>query len=298
LYLSGQAFDADLGKNANLTYTLAGGNKRNLLALDAHTGSLRVNKPLSSIDFDDLLLSIVAKDGGVPSLSSSTELRVVISKDIAFPAAYARGGSSYRQSILANEGTVIVLAVAFAAILVAITVITAVIILARTNHHRRDGTKPAMITSYCGPAGTERPNPLKEDKGGRGGHKDASSPKVGGKTRLTNGGKHASMCIRTNGSLLCAENGCVTNGRELKLDVVTPWSGGFGNGRKDFDDVIENQNVYIKRVDTETARKVSIVSIPKNMCVVVQLYNRTYIFIPGDSHGDSPIMYQGFPTIL
>jgi len=135
--------DPDAGQNGNLTYTMTKGNpKGGMLLLDPQTGSLLVNADLSAIDFQEVFLSLLIQDGGSPSLSTTGELRIVISKDVPFIE------KNRRQSMLANESMVVVLAITLAAILVAITVITVVIVLVRMEDRRRKAkVKQSLVTN-------------------------------------------------------------------------------------------------------------------------------------------------------
>lgn len=134
--------DPDAGQNGNLTHTITKGNPKGMFLLDPQTGSLQVNADLSAIDFQEVFLSLLIQDGGSPSLSTTAELRIVISKDVPFIE------KNRRQSLLANESMVVVLAITLAAILVAITVITVVIVLVRMEDRRRKAkVKQSLVTN-------------------------------------------------------------------------------------------------------------------------------------------------------
>ena len=72
-------------------------------------------------------LTMSVRDGGDHPLTSTTRLHIIVSKDIVFVPA------TVHTNPLANENMVIVLAVTLAVILMAITVITVVIVLVKTE---------------------------------------------------------------------------------------------------------------------------------------------------------------------
>lgn len=144
-----KAIDQDAGANANLTFQIRGGNERNLISLNPVSGALTVNAGLGSIDFEDLLLQVMVQDAGDPPLSSSGDLRVVISKDIPFIDIE----KSYSQ--LAKDGVLaIILAITLSVTILsaaAVIVVIACIIRKRSQarqQQQQQKMKPGASSVY------------------------------------------------------------------------------------------------------------------------------------------------------
>jgi len=78
-----RAVDLDSAVFAQLTYRIVSGNRRDTFAVDPSSGTLTLATDVGHIVFDDFLLRVSVIDGGRPMLSDTTELRIVISRDIA-----------------------------------------------------------------------------------------------------------------------------------------------------------------------------------------------------------------------
>ena len=76
------ASDKDSGKNGALTFAILRGNTGGKLRIDAKSGQLYNNVPIS--DANAFLLVIEAKDGGQPALSSTTSVTVLDASGIPF----------------------------------------------------------------------------------------------------------------------------------------------------------------------------------------------------------------------
>ena len=71
-----RAADADSGTNAQLRWSVAGGDDRHLLVLDEHTGRLSVGRQtdMSLIDIDRFKLSVIVSDAGLPPKATVVEV--------------------------------------------------------------------------------------------------------------------------------------------------------------------------------------------------------------------------------
>ncbi|KAI8491046.1 hypothetical protein Bbelb_310870 [Branchiostoma belcheri] len=74
------AEDRDAGLNGTVEYHIIGGNADNSLGIDVTSGSVYVNKPLDreSLNNDEVILTIQAKDKGIPSLSSTKNVTLKV----------------------------------------------------------------------------------------------------------------------------------------------------------------------------------------------------------------------------
>ena len=131
-----RAVDLDSAMFAQLTYRIAAGNRRNTFAIDPLSGALTLAADVRHVVFDDFLLRVSVEDGGRPSLSDTTELRIVISRDIAL-ATTTVDPSLIFAGVLASEHTAVVLAVTLAVILTAILAIAVTICILRRRAHSR-----------------------------------------------------------------------------------------------------------------------------------------------------------------
>lgn len=95
------ATDMDVGTNAQVTYFLSG-DPYSVFAIDPSTGTVRVNGSLANpLLGSTVVLSILARDGGTPPLSSQTTLTV----GIVDPAAPQFSASVYTASVLERAPT-------------------------------------------------------------------------------------------------------------------------------------------------------------------------------------------------
>ena len=131
-----RAVDLDSAMFAQLTYRIVAGNRRDTFAVNPVTGALTIAADVGHIVFDDFLLRVSVEDGGRPSLSDTTELRVVISRDIALVTT-TQDPSIIFSGVLASEHTAVVLAVTLAVILTAIIAIAVTICILRRRAHSR-----------------------------------------------------------------------------------------------------------------------------------------------------------------
>lgn len=73
-----QAYDADEGKNAEITYTISERSDSFPLAVDARTGWIHTTKPLDREYTARYNFQVIAIDGGVPPRSASTSVVITI----------------------------------------------------------------------------------------------------------------------------------------------------------------------------------------------------------------------------
>ncbi|CAN8006700.1 unnamed protein product, partial [Ixodes hexagonus] len=72
------ATSKDSGVNAEVTYFFSAGNELGHFSIDAKTGSVKVAKPLDYEGVRDYFLTILARDGGLPALSSQASLNISV----------------------------------------------------------------------------------------------------------------------------------------------------------------------------------------------------------------------------
>lgn len=73
-----QAYDADEGKNAEITYTISERDDNFPLAVDSRTGWIHTNKPLDREETSRFSFQVIAIDGGIPPKSASTSVVITI----------------------------------------------------------------------------------------------------------------------------------------------------------------------------------------------------------------------------
>lgn len=73
-----QAYDADEGKNAEITYTISERDDNFPLAVDSRTGWVHTTKPLDREDNSRYSFQVIAIDGGIPPRSASTSVVITI----------------------------------------------------------------------------------------------------------------------------------------------------------------------------------------------------------------------------
>lgn len=162
-------YDSANSPNSALTYKLISG-ANSLFAVHPRTGRLSVIGSLTDIDLRDFRLQLSVTDSGLPvALNDTTELRVIVSRDVTYVPSpvffddedivsgeYSVTGKRYG-GVLASEATAVVLAIALAFIVTAILVVTATICFVRHRaHSRRDdllvanGSPRGFAISCCG----------------------------------------------------------------------------------------------------------------------------------------------------
>ncbi|XP_072940790.1 protocadherin-like wing polarity protein stan [Epargyreus clarus] len=79
------ATDSDVGVNAQITYALSSEISNEAVAhhdheflINPHTGAITTNKPLDRETMSGYLLTVTARDGGVPSLSDTTDVEISV----------------------------------------------------------------------------------------------------------------------------------------------------------------------------------------------------------------------------
>ncbi|XP_052121154.1 fat-like cadherin-related tumor suppressor homolog isoform X3 [Frankliniella occidentalis] len=72
------ATDKDRGKNAEITYGIASGNVGNMFAIDPSLGYLTVARELDISHYPEYMLSIKASDNGVPALSATVPVHIMV----------------------------------------------------------------------------------------------------------------------------------------------------------------------------------------------------------------------------
>ncbi len=77
-----RAFDKDIGRNGQLTYEFYKGNEEGFFYISSFTGDVYVAKSLRDIDDEPFQLLIVAKDQGMPQMSSITNLNIAINNSV------------------------------------------------------------------------------------------------------------------------------------------------------------------------------------------------------------------------
>lgn len=74
------ATDSDVGQNAQITYSLSSGvGEASEFTINAQTGAIVTTKPLDREAQSGYLLTVTAKDGGVPALSDTTDVEISVS---------------------------------------------------------------------------------------------------------------------------------------------------------------------------------------------------------------------------
>ena len=102
-----QAFDADLGTNARITYNIHVGNENGAFSIDPPTGNLTVSMPLDHEERAMYNLIVTAEDGGVPPQTGTAYVVVNIIDINDVPPVVTFAGSVV--TYLENSGTVLIL---------------------------------------------------------------------------------------------------------------------------------------------------------------------------------------------
>ena len=126
--------DADIGKNANITYDIVQGNEEKLFDIDHNLGVVLANGDYSSIDLRLFELTVSAKDQGNPSRGIETTLNIMVNKSIAYTGGAAQTSSS---GILGHNLS-IVIGLGCASGIIMVILIIAILCLRRQDRSRRD----------------------------------------------------------------------------------------------------------------------------------------------------------------
>ncbi len=126
--------DADIGKNANITYDIVGGNEEHLFDIDHYLGVLLAKGDLSHIDLRLFELTISAEDQGNPRHRVVSTLNIMVNKSIAFS-----GGSPQPSgSGLIGHNLSIVIGLGCASGVIMVILIIAILCLRRQDRSRRE----------------------------------------------------------------------------------------------------------------------------------------------------------------
>jgi len=133
--------------NSALTYAILSGSD-SMFTVNPRTGTLTVVGHLDDIILRDFMLRLIVTDAGKPfPLNDTTELRIIVSRDVAyvpFPVdaddvtsdEYRLGGYG---GLLASETTAVFLAISLAAILTAIVIVAVTMCVVRRRNRSRRG---------------------------------------------------------------------------------------------------------------------------------------------------------------
>ncbi|KAI5754092.1 hypothetical protein M8J77_005676 [Diaphorina citri] len=100
------ASDGDVGQNAHITYSLtSSGGDGSEFAINSQTGAIVTTKPLDRETLSVYLLTVTAKDGGVPSLSDTTDVEISVTDVNDNPPQFSKASYSGTISEDALVGT-------------------------------------------------------------------------------------------------------------------------------------------------------------------------------------------------
>lgn len=148
------AHDADAGVNATLTFYLRGDD--NAFIVDANTGVVYVDTDLSGISQQMFVYRVLVIDKGVPPLSSSASLTIVVNSSIPVPppsvddfpsSNFTTHSSASRHTLLSSSNFIAVVAVAATTVVLVIVLITAIIYVI-IRHRRQSGARSAATARY------------------------------------------------------------------------------------------------------------------------------------------------------
>ena len=126
------AYDGDVGINAQLTYTITGGNDQDYFTIDEATGVISVRSEFRHRAEDEVsfALQVLVKDNGAPErLSANTSYKIIVSNDIAAAS----------QSDSAQQNLTIVLAVVIiSGTLIVVLTIAIAIVIRQDGRRKRD----------------------------------------------------------------------------------------------------------------------------------------------------------------
>ena len=95
------ATDADIGLNAELTYFIQSSSPALHFAVDPFSGILRTTQPLDRELIDTYLVTVLASDGGSPSLNNTTQVEVTVTDTNDSPPEFLN--VSYAASVEENS---------------------------------------------------------------------------------------------------------------------------------------------------------------------------------------------------
>ena len=126
------AYDNDTGTNAQLTYTITGGNDRDYFTIDESTGVISVRSEFRHRAGNEVsfALQLMVQDNGAPQrLSANTSYNIIVSNDVAAAS----------QSDSAQQNLTIVLAVVIiSGTLIVVLTIAIAIVIRQDGRRKRD----------------------------------------------------------------------------------------------------------------------------------------------------------------
>jgi len=154
--------DSDVDGNARVTYELTSVAERNpyddttvsasgLFDIDPLHGALRVVGNLANSDGSTYEIVITARDDGIPSLSASVHVLVVVNSSVVDPLPTLAEG---RRSSLTKHNLIVVVALAIISGLVTVCLVVAIVFIRRGGTDKRRKCKPTASES-----GVERKYP-------------------------------------------------------------------------------------------------------------------------------------------
>lgn len=90
-------WDPDAGHNAWLSYSLLDASNQSLFAVGLHTGQIRTARPVQDTDSPRQILTVLIKDNGEPSLSTTATLTVSVTEESPEAHAEFPSGSAPRE---------------------------------------------------------------------------------------------------------------------------------------------------------------------------------------------------------
>lgn len=131
-----RAYDLDIGRNSNITYSFTDGNGEGYFMINTHTGSVMVNADLYSISYQVFKFEITAKDGGIPVKTSVTNLNIVVNKSIGYP--------DKESPLMVGQNFTIVISLACVSGLVVVILILAIVCIRRQDSSRQQRKQKAQ----------------------------------------------------------------------------------------------------------------------------------------------------------
>ena len=143
-----EATDLDIGSNAELTYSLTGGQNQDLFVVDYITGMISTSKRLK--DYDEQILEIVVgvSDKGIPNAHMSTALlEIRVNSSVPF---YNVGVSSSKDDDLLLQGTHlnIVIALAVVSAIIVVILVVAIVLVKRQDRNKRQALSRQRIEGF------------------------------------------------------------------------------------------------------------------------------------------------------
>uniref|UniRef100_A0A7M4DW51 Protocadherin gamma-C3 n=1 Tax=Crocodylus porosus TaxID=8502 RepID=A0A7M4DW51_CROPO len=154
------AIDADSGQNAWLFYYLAQASDPGLFRVELHSGEIRTTRKLGDESFTTFNLTVVVRDNGEPSLSSSVAITIAVvdrvSRIIPDTRRYIKSTRNY------SEITVyLIIALSSVSFIFLLTIIVLTVIKCYRYNVYGDsccgGSDTFMFYNTCGPTGTGPP---------------------------------------------------------------------------------------------------------------------------------------------